>query len=311
MLRSRTATYGFLLVLAVAALVGAASLTFQGLGRGNPDASPATPDAPPNSGPIAVATTPAGQPTEGPPTDGRPTTPGPSPTIGPRPTDGLPHKSGHPRSVEPTELTGYVWPLRNALISSRMAPRDFGGFVIVDGKEIHDGLDLNTHCGDKVRAAHDGTVLYAGRDFDVFLGYRGDAQQIYDRLEDQGRVNTLPIVIVIDDGNGYRSIYVHLNRADVEAGAVVRAGDIIGLEGATGYATGCHLHYGLIRMDAGWQQVVPRLSRFGYPPLVRERIDPLDVLPWGDQYAPQRLQDRANATPTPSAVPAPTGSPGS
>jgi murein DD-endopeptidase MepM/ murein hydrolase activator NlpD len=116
-------------------------------------------------------------------------------------------------------------------------------------------------------------------------------------------VNTLPIVIVIDDGNGYRSVYVHLNRADVEPGQIVSAGDVIGAEGATGFATGCHLHYGLIRMDGGWQDVVPRLSRFGYPPVVRERVDPLDVLPWADQYAPQRLQDRANASPTPKASP--------
>jgi murein DD-endopeptidase MepM/ murein hydrolase activator NlpD len=177
--------------------------------------------------------------------------------------------------------------------------------VIIDGRGVHDGLDLATHCGDEILSAHDGTVIYAGRDFDVHLGYQGHPEAIYERLENQGRVNTLPIVVVIDDGNGYRSAYMHLNRADVQAGQVVRAGDVIGAEGDTGFATGCHLHYTLIRMDGEWQPVVPRLHRYGYPPLVRERVDPLIVLPWADQYAPQRLQDRANATPTPAASPAP------
>ena len=132
---------------------------------------------------------------------------------------------------------------------------------------------LATHCGDRVRAAHDGTVLYAGRNFDPYIGYWGDPSPIYDRLERLGRVNNQPIVVVIDDGNGYRSMYVHLQKASVEPGQAVVAGDVIGLEGMTGFATGCHLHYTLIRMDGPWQQVVPGLARFGYPPFVRERVE--------------------------------------
>ena len=221
-------------------------------------------------------------------------TPAPSPTS---PTSAA--KDLTPVSVAPDELEGYIWPVRNALITSRMAARDFGGFVIIDGQEVHDGLDLATHCGDKVRAAHDGVVLYAGRNFDPFIGYWGDPSPIYARLERLGRVNEQPIVVVIDDGNGYRSMYVHLNEATVEQGMTVQAGDFIGLEGATGYATGCHLHYGLIRMDGAWQEVVPRLARFGYPPYVRERIDPLKVLDWGDEYAPQKLRDKVYGTPSP------------
>jgi murein DD-endopeptidase MepM/ murein hydrolase activator NlpD len=213
-------------------------------------------------------------------------------------------------SVDPKDLTGYVWPARNALLTTRFAPEDptAGGFVLIDGVPYHDGIDLATHCDDKLHAAHDGTVLYAGRNFDPFLGYQGTPEAIYARLQQLGRTNEQPIVVVIDDGNGYRSEYVHLNEADVEAGQVVHAGDVIGLEGATGFASGCHLHYTLIRTDGGWQQVVPRLLQFGYPPLVRERVDPLDVLPWGDQYAPQRLKDKVNP-PSPGPTDGPTVSP--
>jgi murein DD-endopeptidase MepM/ murein hydrolase activator NlpD len=105
-------------------------------------------------------------------------------------------------------------------------------------------------------------------------------------------------------------VYVHLQEALVEAGQVVAAGDVIALEGQTGFATGCHLHYGLIRMDGPWQSLVPRLEQFGYPLLVRERINPLKVLPHSDQYAPQVLQDKASASPaTPGAPTSATPSP--
>ena len=203
-------------------------------------------------------------------------------------------KQPPPTSVDPSELTGYVWPVRNARLTSHFGPRApaEGGFVIIDGRAYHDGTDLATNCGDDVRAAHDGIVLYAGRNFDPYLGYWGDAEAIYDRLERIGRTNTQPIVVVIDDGNGYRSVYVHLQRADVEAGDVVEADDIIGREGMTGFTTGCHLHYTLIRMDGEWQQVVPRLYEFGYPEYVRERINPIHVIPWHDEYTPDRLRDR-------------------
>ncbi len=216
-------------------------------------------------------------------------------------------------SLDPEQLTNYVWPVHNALITSRFAPRPAtdGGFVLIDGVAYHDGLDIATHCGDRVYAAHDGTVLYAGRDFDVFFGYWGDASRIYARYDRLNEVDTLPIVIVIDDGNGYRSVYVHLEKALVEAGDTVKGGDLIGREGMTGYATGCHLHYGLIRMDGTWQPVVPRLLQYDYPAYVRERVNPLKVLPWADPYAPLSLREKVGAVPSPSPtlIPSPTAMP--
>ena len=290
-MKPRTA-WALLLFVSVVSLAGSATLiSLGGPGHSTQTAAPSGLAAVPSDAPPGPVASP--EPT------GEGGTVAANPTPTPQPTT-LTGKQPKPKSAEPEDLTGYVWPLRNAWITSRFAPRDLGGFVVIDGKEYHDGLDLATHCGDKILAAHDGKVLYAGRNFDVFLGYRGKPEQIYARLERIGHVNSLPIVIVIDDGNGYRSLYVHLGKANVEAGAVVQAGDVIGREGSTGFSTGCHLHYGMIRMDAGWQEVVPGLARYGYPPLVRERINPLRVLPWDDQFAPKRLQDRANPPASPN-----------
>jgi murein DD-endopeptidase MepM/ murein hydrolase activator NlpD len=228
--------------------------------------------------------------------------PQPTPTGAPVGPGGEPVKDGGAGTVAPEDLEGYVWPVRHAFVTSRLQVRDLG-FIVIDGKQYHDGLDLATSCGDRVYAAHSGTVLYAGRNFDPYIGYKGDASGIYARLERLGRTNEQPIVVVIDDGNGYRSMYVHLERATVEQGANVQAGDVIGREGATGLATGCHLHYGLIRMDGEWQQVLPRLTRYGYPPYVRERVDALDVLDWTDEYAPEKLRNRVLGTPSPAPSP--------
>jgi murein DD-endopeptidase MepM/ murein hydrolase activator NlpD len=276
------------------------------------------PPAGPGPQPSDIAAVPSGStaPASAPPAASNPATttaPGEQPSGSPAatatasPGDPL-VKQVQARSADPKELTGYVWPVKHALITTRfapLAPTD-GGFVMIDDVSYHDGLDLATHCGDPVYATHDGTVLYAGRDYDPYLGYQGNAEAIYDRLERLGRTNEQPIVVVIDNGDGYRSVYVHLSEADVDAGQVVSAGDKIGLEGATGFATGCHLHFTLIRMDGGWQPVVSRLLKFDYPPLVRERVNPLDVLPWGDPDAPQRLQDKVNP---PSPTPLPTDQP--
>lgn len=325
--RSRTRIAGLLFLGAVLATgAGTAMLATNG-GLPGPT-SPATASG------TAAAILPTDAPTMPPgslaPTAGA--TPGPSatqtPSAAPSPAATPEPKEPAPTSAPPEELTGYVWPLRDARITSRFGPRDFGGFVVDDGREIHDGLDLATFCGNKLRAAHSGTVLYAGRKFDDYLGYLGSANGVYQRLERQGRLNTLPIVVVIDDGNGYRSVYVHLSKATVEAGQEVEAGEVIGQEGATGYATGCHLHYTLIRMDGPWQPVVTSLHPYGYPPFVRQRVNPMLVLPHDHPDAPARLREKfespspdpsppaslspapsATSTARPSASTAPTASP--
>ena len=104
---------------------------------------------------------------------------------------------------------------------------------------------MASFCGDTVRAAHDGVVLAAGRKFDDQIGWVGDLTRYYATLDKKKLWDDLPIVVIVDDGNGYRSIYAHMSKITVTVGQTVRAGKRIGYEGATGHASGCHVHYGL------------------------------------------------------------------
>ena len=51
--------------------------------------------------------------------------------------------------------------------------------------------------------------------------------------------------VKIDHGDGVSSIYMHLNSYCVSSGQMVSAGQKIGETGATGVATGDHLHFGI------------------------------------------------------------------
>ena len=76
--------------------------------------------------------------------------------------------------------------------------------------------------GDAVWAAKAGTVVVAGW---------GSAAGNY---------------VKIDHHDGFSSIYMHLNSYCVSSGTIVNAGQTIGTMGATGVATGDHLHFGIM-----------------------------------------------------------------
>lgn len=180
----------------------------------------------------------------------------------------------------PEALTGYRWPVTAVRITQPFGPaRD--GSRMVNGQRFHDGLDLATFCGDRLYAAHDGVVLAAGRAVDEFMGWVGDLSPYIDRLNEKQLWTTLPIVVVIDDGNGYRSLYAHFSKVSVTAGQPVQAGTFLGWEGRTGKASGCHLHYGLFNPDEpGRMAIAPDvIQRMWVPPFEVARIDPLRVLP--------------------------------
>lgn len=94
------------------------------------------------------------------------------------------------------------------------------------GGAPHSGLDIAAPTGAPVHACADGTVVLAAPD--LFLTGR---------------------TVMIDHGLGLISSYAHLSRLDVAAGARVRRGDLIGAVGATGLATGAHLHWGMSWLD--------------------------------------------------------------
>lgn len=83
----------------------------------------------------------------------------------------------------------------------------------------HKGVDYGAPTGTPVRSVAHGTVRFAG----VQNGY--------------GKV------IEIDHANGKSTLYAHLSRIDVRQGQRIEQGDRIGAVGATGWATGPHLHF--------------------------------------------------------------------
>jgi murein DD-endopeptidase MepM/ murein hydrolase activator NlpD len=90
----------------------------------------------------------------------------------------------------------------------------------------HTGIDMAysaPRCGGPIYAAADGTVLADAR---PNLKY-GDSA----------------IGVVIGHSQRLQTWYWHLSSEQVSVGQEVKTGDLIGYEGATGIATGCHLHF--------------------------------------------------------------------
>jgi len=90
------------------------------------------------------------------------------------------------------------------------------------GNRFHTGLDYPAPPGTRVAAAGRGRVVFAGWDAG-------------------GYGNT----VVIEHPRGVRSMYAHLSRIGVGTGRWVSAGTTVGRVGATGTATGPHLHFEL------------------------------------------------------------------
>jgi murein DD-endopeptidase MepM/ murein hydrolase activator NlpD len=188
------------------------------------------------------------------------------------------HAAAVPRP--PALLAGYGWPVTNARITNSFGLGRPGSFV-VDGRTFHDGLDISSFCGAPIMAAHDGVVLGAGRHTEGYLGWVGDLEPFRARVDKEDGWGGQSITVVIDDGNGYRSIYAHLGLEVLKRGQEVRAGDVIGYQGASGHATGCHLHYALFDPhEKATIALDPKTARkTKLPPLEVARIDPLLVLP--------------------------------
>jgi murein DD-endopeptidase MepM/ murein hydrolase activator NlpD len=223
-------------------------------------------------------------------------TPTPQPTPTPVPVPTVP--PGPPTPTPPSQLTGYVWPLVDARVTLPFGPSPYGDFI-VNGQLFHDGVDMATKCGDNVMAAHDGVVLTAGRMYVDFMGWNGDLTLYKKKFaRPAAQVANLPVVIVIDDGDGYRSIYAHeWPNVKVKPGQHVKAGQVIGYEGATGNATGCHVHFGLYSpLETATFANLPIYMKVDHLPATETaRIDPLLVLPYRNDVTEMQTLRPADA----------------
>jgi murein DD-endopeptidase MepM/ murein hydrolase activator NlpD len=104
---------------------------------------------------------------------------------------------------------GFVWPCEGVVVS---------GFGVRWGR-MHEGIDIACAYGAPVHAAAAGTVIYAG----WMQGYGN--------------------LVVLDHGNGISTAYAHASAILVSIGQTVGQGDEVSLVGATGHATGPHLHF--------------------------------------------------------------------
>lgn len=111
--------------------------------------------------------------------------------------------------------TPTIWPVKGWLTAGfghRRSP--FTG-----QRQMHEGVDISNSAGTPVIAPADGIVTYTGP-----LGAFGN-------------------VVSLNHGNKIATFFAHLQQHKVAQGQRVRRGDVIGLVGATGRATGPHLHY--------------------------------------------------------------------
>ncbi len=266
---------GSILSIVAIALLALVLRPWDGLGSSSAPASTAAAAATTRLVPVAVAT--AAPASIGPHGDG---VTGPEPSVGATPA---PSDDAGPSAEDPLPaplLDGYQWPLRSARITNGYGSGRPSSFSL-DGKPFHDGIDIASFCGARITAAHDGVVLGAGRRTQGLLGWVGDLTAFRAKLDADDAWGTQAITVVIDDGNGYRSIYAHLGVATVQKGDTVEVGDLIGWEGASGNATGCHLHYALFNPnETSVLALDPKIAKKNkLPPFEIARIEPLLVLP--------------------------------
>ena len=113
----------------------------------------------------------------------------------------------------------FLWPVTGRISGV------FGSQRIYRGQPgaYHSGVDITAATGTPIVAPADGVVVLATEKPFTLEGN----------------------LLIIDHGMGLNSAFLHLSRIDVREGQQVRRGQTIGATGATGRATGPHLHWAL------------------------------------------------------------------
>jgi murein DD-endopeptidase MepM/ murein hydrolase activator NlpD len=200
-----------------------------------------------------------------------------------------------PSSKSPDRLKGYRWPVRGGMIARYYEAHPQGDFQI-DGERMHDGIVITWFDGAVVKAAHRGEVVAAGRDWAYHVGFLGDPGDIdaiyasYAPIDDPRKARKsskpwFPQGVVIDDGNGYYSVYTEIKDLLVKPGQKVKAGQPIGhMSKAEGMQM---MRYRLVRTDGLPMKVHGSARQRGYPHYAVERVDPLAVLKTDAKRMPQ------------------------
>jgi len=115
----------------------------------------------------------------------------------------------------------FIWPARGPLRGVFGSQRVYAGGIPA---AYHSGIDIGAGGGAPVVAPADGVVTLAPPP----------------RFSLEGNL------VIVDHGMGLTSAFLHLSRASVRTGERVRQGQEIGRVGATGRATGPHLHWSLV-----------------------------------------------------------------
>lgn len=124
--------------------------------------------------------------------------------------------------ARPDFAQAFIWPVHGR-ISGR-----FGNQRVYNGtpKAAHSGMDIAAANGTPVKAPAAGVVTFAKPDLYLTGG-----------------------TLLLDHGHGVSSNFLHLSRLDVKVGERIGQGQVIGAVGATGRATGPHLHWGMNWFD--------------------------------------------------------------
>ncbi len=111
------------------------------------------------------------------------------------------------------DLRPTSWPLTE---------RGFVTQTLMEGEREHAGVDIAVPSDAYVRAAGPGTVVDVGED------------RVYGRF------------VLLDHGDGFRSLYAHASTTFVEREQQVRRNEVIALTGSTGRSTAPHLHFEIL-----------------------------------------------------------------
>ncbi len=122
----------------------------------------------------------------------------------------------------PTERAYYLEPEMTLPLAKSVLTSSFGMRISpISGKWLmHNGIDMAAPVGTNIYACKSGTVSTVTNMDSVYGNY-----------------------VIIAHGGGMTSLYAHMSRILVSKGQKVGAGYVIGLVGATGMATGPHLHF--------------------------------------------------------------------